>query len=131
VYPGKSWIDQGFAFCHIIQHGFLSQVAAMQPMCVRTEQVPEAMLAEEKRILAEQAVAEGKSGPIVDRIIQGRLKRFYEEHVLLSQSFILEDKATVADVIRRVSQEVGAEVIVDAFAVLKVGAAAQGSGALH
>lgn len=103
----------------------------MQPMCVRTEQVPEAMLAEEKRILAEQAVAEGKSGPIVDRIIQGRLKRFYEEHVLLSQSFILEDKATVADVIRRVSQEVGAEVIVDAFAVLKVGAAAQGSGALH
>jgi elongation factor Ts len=85
------------------------------------------LLAEEKRILTEQAAAEGKTGPVVELIVQGRLKRFYEEHALLSQSFILEDKATVGAVIKRVSREVGADVTVDGFAVLKVGAAAEES----
>ena len=93
----------------------------MQPLCVNTDGVPADMLAHEKRVLAERAAAEGKSGPVVEKIVAGRLGKFYEEHVLMQQGFILDDKATVQQAVKAAAAEVGAAVTVSGMAFLKVG----------
>lgn len=95
----------------------------MRPLCVTVDEVPPDMLKREKRVLADRAAAEGKSGPVVDKIVQGRLGKFYQEHVLLKQDYIMDDKATVQAVVKAAEAEVGAAVSVSGMAFLKVGGA--------
>ncbi|GAB6066486.1 translation elongation factor Ts [Aquifex pyrophilus] len=76
------------------------QIAAMRPEYVRIEDIPEEVLERESRILREQALSEGKPEHIVDKIVEGKLKKFYQEKVLLEQPFIKEEKKKVGDVIK-------------------------------
>ncbi|WP_461832579.1 translation elongation factor Ts, partial [Aquifex sp.] len=76
------------------------QIAAMRPEYVRIEDIPEEVLEREKRILREQALSEGKPEHIVDKIVQGKLKKFYQEKVLLEQPFIKEEKKKVEEIIK-------------------------------
>ena len=76
------------------------QVAAMKPEFVSIESIPSEVLEREKRILAEQTRQEGKPENMIDRIVEGKLRKFYQEKVLLAQAFIKDDKKTVGDYIR-------------------------------
>ena len=75
------------------------QVAAMNPVAVDRDSVPEEIRQKELEIAREQARSEGKPEPIVERIAQGRLEKFYKEHVLLEQPFIKDGEKTVAEVL--------------------------------
>jgi len=71
------------------------QIAAMKPEFVSVEAIPLEVLEREKKILAEQTRQEGKPEHIIDKIVEGKLKRFYQEKVLLEQSFIKDEKKSV------------------------------------
>ncbi len=76
------------------------QIAAMRPDFVSVETIPPEVLDREKRILMEQARQEGKPEHILEKIVQGKLKKFYQEKVLLEQPFIKDDKKTVGQVVK-------------------------------
>ncbi|NAZ23365.1 MAG: elongation factor Ts [Thermocrinis sp.] len=71
------------------------QIAAMKPEFVSVEAIPSEVLEREKRILAEQTRQEGKPEHIIDKIVEGKLKKFYQEKVLLEQPFIKDEKKSV------------------------------------
>jgi translation elongation factor Ts (EF-Ts) len=71
------------------------QIAAMKPEFVSVEAIPSEVLEREKRILAEQTRQEGKPEHMIDRIVEGKLRKFYQEKVLLEQPFIKDEKKSV------------------------------------
>ena len=75
------------------------QIAAMRPEFVSVETIPQEVLDREKNILMEQARQEGKPEHILEKIVQGKLRKFYQEKVLLEQPFIKDDKKSVGKVI--------------------------------
>jgi len=80
------------------------------PVAVNRDQVPADVLEEEKRIYREQTLAEGKPENLVDKIVTGRLNKFYKEAVLLEQPFIKEDKQNVQKIVQGVASELGDEI---------------------
>lgn len=70
-------------------------VAAMRPLAVNKEEIDPAIVAKEREILREAALAEGKPVNIVDKMVEGRLKNFYAEKVLLEQPFVKENSVSV------------------------------------
>jgi len=70
-------------------------IAAMRPLAVNKEEVDPAVVAKEREILREAALAEGKPANIVDKMVEGRLKNFYAEKVLLEQAFVKDNAVTV------------------------------------
>jgi len=70
-------------------------IAAMRPLAVNTSEVDPAVVAKEREILRETALAEGKPANIVDKMVEGRLKNFYAEKVLLEQPFVKENSISV------------------------------------
>jgi elongation factor Ts len=70
-------------------------VAAMRPLAVNKEEIDPAIVAKEREILKEAALAEGKPANIVDKMVEGRLKNFYAEKVLLEQPFVKENTQSV------------------------------------
>lgn len=70
-------------------------IAAMRPLAVNKEEVDPTVVAKERQILRDAALAEGKPANIVDKMVEGRLKNFYAEKVLLEQPFVKENSMTV------------------------------------
>jgi elongation factor Ts len=70
-------------------------VAAMRPLALNTSELDPAIVEKERTFLREQALAEGKPANIVDKMVEGRLKNFYAERVLLEQPFVKENSLTV------------------------------------
>src|ERR1039457_5406859 len=73
------------------------QVAAADPQFVRREDVTEAAIAKEKDIARARAIADGKPEKILDKIVEGRLAKYFEEICLMEQPFIKENTTTIAD----------------------------------
>jgi elongation factor Ts len=109
-------------------HDLAMQVAAANPSFVRREDVTAEVLEQEKRIQRDRARAEGKPEKIVDKVIEGRLAKFYEEICLLEQPFIRDNTTTVADLIKQKIAKLGENITVARFARFKVGETAQTEG---
>ena len=75
-------------------------VAAMKPICIDENEVPSEMLETEKRIFTEQAADSGKPPEIIEKMIEGRIKKFLKEITLLGQAFIKEDKKSVGQLLK-------------------------------
>ncbi len=103
------------------------QVAAANPRYVRREDVPEAVREAEMAIYRAQASQSGKPGPVIEKIVAGKLEKFYSEACLLEQSFIKDPERTVAQVIADLVARVGENIVVRRFARFQVGEAADGS----
>jgi elongation factor Ts len=97
------------------------QVAAMQPRWVAPEDVPPEVLEREREILRQQALAEGKPEHVVDKMVEGRLRKFYEENCLLKQSYIRDDRLTVEDLLNELMAKTGERVVVRRFVRYQVG----------
>ncbi len=95
------------------------QIAAMRPEFVSVESVDPEVIEREKRILREQAKQEGKPENIIEKIVEGRLKKFYQEKVLLEQAFIKDEKKTVGQYLK----ESNAGVEIRRFVRFEVGGA--------
>ena len=98
-------------------------VAASDPRCLRREHVDSKLLAQEKEIQTERARAEGKPEKILDKIVEGRLGKFYEEICLLEQPFIRETNMSVGQWLTSKAGEIG-KVEIKRFARFKVGESA-------
>ena len=98
------------------------QVAAAAADYVRREDVPAERLARERDIYAEQVKKEGKPAAIVDKIVDGKLNKFYAEVCLMEQPFIKDDKRTVGDLVKETSSKTGENVVVRRFVRFRLGA---------
>ena len=101
---------------HIAMH-----IAAAQPIALNTEGVDPAAVEHEKSIFAEQAAASGKPANIIEKMVEGRIRKFYEEVVLLEQNFIMDPDKKVKDVIAEAAKECGADIKLTDYVFFKLG----------
>jgi len=102
-------------------HDLALQVAAMNPTWVSPEDVPAETLENEKEIIRAQALAEGKPAHVVDRIVAGRMEKFFEERCLLRQPFIKDNERRVEDILDDLRVRIGENIQVRRFARFEVG----------
>ena len=96
-------------------------IAAMNPLYVKPEDVPEAVLQREKDIYRKQVIAEGKPEKIADKIVEGKLKKYFEEVCLLKQKFIKDTAMTVEDLIKASIAATGENILVRRFVRYQLG----------
>jgi elongation factor Ts len=96
-------------------------VAAMNPVVVREDDVDEGLLTKEREFAEKQARDEGKPDHIIDRIVEGKVKAFYKEKVLLNQPFVKDDKLTVGDLVNEFQRTSGEKIQISRFARFQVG----------
>lgn len=96
-------------------------IAAADPRFVRREEVTADVLEKERAIFREQALAEGKPEAIVEKIVEGRLKKFYGEHVLLEQPFVKDTDKSVGDLLVERVAKIGENLQVRRFARFVLG----------
>jgi elongation factor Ts len=97
------------------------QVAAAKPKYVSQEDVPASVLESEKEILRRQTLDEGKPEHIVDKIVEGRLSKFYAEACLLEQPYIREMDQTVKQLIQDAIAQLGENIVVKRFSLYVLG----------
>ncbi len=97
------------------------QIAAMNPRWVSKEEVPADALEKEREIVRNQALNEGKPEKIVDKIVEGRLSKFYDENCLLEQSFIKDDSKKVREVLTQMIATIGENITVRRFTRYEMG----------
>jgi elongation factor Ts len=114
------FVAKGEGFRQLAQDIAL-HIAAMSPAVVREDEVDEALLAKEREFAEKQARDEGKPEQIIDKIVDGKVRAFYKEKVLLNQPFVKDDKRTVADLVGEFQRTSGEKIEVSRFARYKVG----------
>ncbi|MFQ6132306.1 MAG: translation elongation factor Ts [Armatimonadota bacterium] len=99
------------------------QVAAARPQYIAKEDVPEEVIAQEKAIYEEQGRQEGKPDHIVEKIAEGRLRKFYEEVCLLEQAHIRDEKGKqkVGDLLKQLIATCGENIVIRRFIRFEVG----------
>jgi elongation factor Ts len=105
-------------------HDLAMQIAAADPQFIRKEDVTPAALEKEREIQRARAIGEGKPEKMADKIVEGRLNKYYEEVCLYEQPFIKENTTTVGDVIKTKIAKLGENISVSRFVRFKVGDAA-------
>jgi elongation factor Ts len=96
-------------------------VAAQNPLVVSREQVPEDVLAKERDIFREQALASGKPEKLLDRIVDGRIEKYYSEACLLEQPFVKDTDITVEDLVKQTIATLGENIRIRRFVRMKLG----------
>jgi elongation factor Ts len=96
-------------------------IASADPVAVSVDDVPAELVEREREIYRAQAAESGKPEAVWDRMVEGRLKKFYEERVLLEQPYVKDDKQTVGQLVKAVSGKVGENVVVRRFARFQLG----------
>jgi elongation factor Ts len=96
-------------------------VASAKPMAVRTEDIPADVVERERRVYKAQVAEEKKPDAVKEKIVEGKLKKFYQENVLLEQPFVKDDKVTVGDLVKALSGKTGEKVEVRRFARFELG----------
>jgi elongation factor Ts len=96
-------------------------IAATSPRWVSPDEVPGEDIEREKDILRDQAKNEGKPDAVVEKIVEGRVNKFYAEHCLLEQSFIMEDDKTVRQVMMELIARLGENIAIRRFTRYQLG----------
>ena len=97
------------------------QVAAAGAEWVRREDVPAERIAREREIFAAQLVNEGKPAQIIEKIVDGKVNKFYSEVCLLDQPYIKDDKLSVGELVKHASSKTGENIVVRRFARFRLG----------
>ncbi|HSN87803.1 MAG TPA: translation elongation factor Ts [Thermoanaerobaculia bacterium] len=96
-------------------------IAAAEPRFVRREEVTEDVLEREKAIFTDQAIASGKPANVVEKIVQGKMEKYYAEYVLLEQPFVKDSDKTVGQLIAEKVGKIGENIQVRRFVRFKLG----------
>jgi elongation factor Ts len=96
-------------------------VAAAAPTALNRDGVNAADLEREKAILVDQARGSGRPEDVIQKMVEGRLRKFYEEVVLLEQAFVMDGKTPVKDIVEQTAKELGAPITLKAFARYALG----------
>lgn len=96
-------------------HDIALHIAASAPLYVSIEDVPPEKLEEERKLYKKQALNEGKSENILDRIAEGKIKKYFEENCLLEQPFIKDNDITVGDLVKSNIAKIGENIVIRRF----------------
>lgn len=96
-------------------------IAAASPLYVRREEVPTEVVEKEKEILKAQALNEGKPEKIVEKMVEGRVNKYYEENCLLEQSFVKDPDKTISQLLNEKISTIGENISIRRFARFELG----------
>ena len=96
-------------------------IAATSPASLSIEDLDEEAAAREREVLIEQAKASGKPQEIAEKMVQGRMKKYYQEVVLLEQTSVIDGETRIADVVANTGKEAGADIALTAFVRFNLG----------
>jgi elongation factor Ts len=102
-------------------HDVAMHIAAAKPLYVSADSVPDGVLEEEKEINRKRALKEGKPEKVVDKIVEGRMNKYFEETCLLDQPFVKDPEISVGELVKRTIAAVGENVVVRRFSRFQVG----------
>jgi len=102
-------------------HDIALHIAAANPSYVNVEEVPEDIIEKEKDIFKKQALNDGKPENIVEKIAEGRMKKYYEEHVLLQQAFVKDADKKIDDLLKENIATIGENIVIKRFCRYVVG----------
>jgi elongation factor Ts len=97
------------------------QIAAANPRYVRREEVPQEDVEKEKEILKAQALNEGKPEKIIEKMVEGRIGKYYEEYCLLEQSFVKDPDKTISQLLNEKISTIGENISIRRFARFELG----------
>jgi len=97
------------------------QIAAMDPLWIKPEDVPKGVIEKEKEIYKKQAQESGKPEKVVEKIVQGRLEKYFSEVCLLEQPYIKDPKIKVKDLLAELVAKLGENIRVGRFTRFRVG----------
>lgn len=103
------------------------QVAASNPRYIDTEDIPASELEKEREILRAQALREGKPEKVVERIVEGRITKYYQENCLLEQPYIKDPDRSIRDLLSELISKIGENIVIRRFSRFAVGEEAAGS----
>jgi elongation factor Ts len=96
-------------------------IAASNPLGIRPEDLPSEIVDKEKEIYAAQARESGKPEPVIEKIVAGKLKKFYEDSCLLNQRYVRNPEITVADLLNELIAKIGENISIRRFVRFQVG----------
>jgi elongation factor Ts len=96
-------------------------IAAANPLAIRADQLDPEVVQRERAIFAEQARESGKPESIIEKMVEGRVRKFYEEVLLLSQMFVVDTDKTVEAALKAAEADVGAPIAVSGFVAFRLG----------
>lgn len=102
-------------------HEVAMQIAAVKPRWISRDEVPADAIDRERAVLVEQAKAEGKPEAIAEKMVEGRIRKFYEENCLLDQKYIRDDSKTINDLLLDLTAKTGELIVVRRFVRMQVG----------
>jgi elongation factor Ts len=114
------------AFQHLC-HDIAMHIAALDPKYVRREEVTTEMLDKEREIYRAQALATGKPEAVVEKIVTGKMEKFYEENCLEEQHYIKDEGVTIKEMVNAAIAKLGENISIKRFARFKVGEIASSS----
>ncbi|MFP3911499.1 MAG: translation elongation factor Ts [Desulfobacteraceae bacterium] len=97
------------------------QIAATNPLAVDRERIPESVLAKEREIYATQAKESGKPEKVIEKIVEGKLSKFFSEACLLEQPFVKNPDVTVQDLLNDMIAKTGEKVVINRFVRFQLG----------
>jgi elongation factor Ts len=97
------------------------QIAAMNPRWVSSSDVPEEEIEKEKAIIRNKAINDGKPEKIIDKIVEGSIKKFYDENCLLNQLFVKDDTKTMDELVKEMIATIGENISVRRFVRYEMG----------
>jgi elongation factor Ts len=106
---------------HQLSHDIAMHIAALDPRYVRREEVTPEMLEKERDIYKAQALATGKPENVVDKIVNGKMEKFYEENCLYEQHYIKDESVTIGEMITQAIAKLGENISIRRFVRFKVG----------
>lgn len=109
-------------------HDIAMHIAALDPRYLRREEVTSEMLEKERDIYREQARATGKSDQVVEKIVTGKMEKFYEENCLYEQHYIKDESVTIGEMITQAVANLGENISVRRFVRFKVGEVSGAAG---
>lgn len=97
------------------------QIAAAKPLYVTRDEVPAEVLEQEKEILKQQALNEGKPANIVERMVEGRIKKYYEDFCLMDQAFVKDPSKTITTLTNEATLQIGEKISIRRFTRYEMG----------
>ncbi len=104
-----------------LAHDVALQIAAAKPLYLNASEVPAEVIEHEKEILKAQALNEGKPANIVDRMVEGRVKKYYEEFCLINQAFVKDPSMTIEKLVKTTGDQMGKALTIKRFTRFEMG----------
>ena len=114
------FVARGDQFKELV-HDIALHIAAAKPTYISKEEVSEEDLAKEREILRQQAINEGKPANVVEKLVEGRIKKYYEEFCLLEQPFVKDSSKTINQLITEAIAAIGEKITVRRFTRYEMG----------